>query len=69
MNPLINELKKFGNISLEIENELSIRIKKYDKKKGDHFLKQGQINSNIFVIERGQSTKSIKNRVREKINK
>ena len=53
MNPLINELKKFGNISLEIENELSIRIKKYDKKKGDHFLKQGQINSNIFVIEKG----------------
>jgi hypothetical protein len=40
MNPLINELKKFGNISLEIENELSIRIKKYDKKKGDYFLKQ-----------------------------
>lgn len=53
MNPLIIEFKKYGNISSEIESELSSRIKIYQKKKGDYFLKQGQVNSSIFVIEKG----------------
>ncbi len=53
MNPLIFEFRKYGNISSEIESELHSRIKTYQKKKGDFFLKQGQINSNLFILEQG----------------
>ncbi|MDO5616453.1 MAG: Crp/Fnr family transcriptional regulator [Cruoricaptor ignavus] len=53
MNPLLNEFKKYGNLSPEIESELNRRIKTFHKKKGDYFLKQGQVISNLFVIEKG----------------
>jgi len=53
MNPLIYEFKKYGNISSEIESELNSRIKTYQKKKGDFFLKQGQNDSSLFILEQG----------------
>lgn len=53
MNPLLFELKKYGNISSEIESELNNYIKISHKKRGDFFLKQGQINSSLFVMKQG----------------
>lgn len=53
MNPLIKQLKKYGNLTTETETELTEKIKILTKKKGDFLLKQGQIVSNLFVIETG----------------
>ena len=53
MNPLIAEFKSYGNISSAIELELNSRIRISQKKKGDFFLKQGQVNSSLFVIQQG----------------
>lgn len=53
MNPLIKKFKEYGNLSPEIEAELSKRIKFQTKQKGDFFLKQGQIVSSLFIIETG----------------
>lgn len=53
MNPLVRQLKKYGNLSAGIETELNTKIKIVTKKKGDFFLKEGQIISNLFVIEKG----------------
>lgn len=53
MNPLISKLKTYGNISEEIEIELTKIIYKSTKQKGDFFLKQGQIVSSLFFIEKG----------------
>ena len=53
MNPLISEFRKYGNVSSEIEAELNNYINVSHKKKGDFFLKQGQINSSLFVIQEG----------------
>lgn len=53
MNPLINKFKEYGNITLEIENELAKLIKSKTNQKGDYFLKQGQIVSSLFIIEKG----------------
>lgn len=53
MNPLIIEFKKYGNVSATIELELLKLINTYQKKKGDYFLKQGQLNSTISVLEKG----------------
>lgn len=53
MNPLIRKFKEYGNLTPEIEEELSKRIKSQTKRKGDFFLKQGQIVSSLFVIEEG----------------
>jgi len=53
MNPLIKKFKEYGPITLEIENELIKKIKCQTRSKGDFFLKQGQIVSSLFVIERG----------------
>lgn len=53
MNPLINELRKYGPISSEAEAVLNSHIHVFQKKKGEFFLKQGQINSSLFVIEQG----------------
>lgn len=53
MNPLITQFKTYGNISSEIESDFNIRVKLFQKRKGDFFLKQGQINSSLFVIEQG----------------
>lgn len=53
MNPLIKQLKKYGNLAPEIEAELHGKIKILKKHKGDFLLKKGQIISNLFVIEIG----------------
>src|SRR5690606_41501399 len=53
MNPLLFELKKYGNISSEIESELNKYIKISHKKRGELFLKEGQINSSLFVMKQG----------------
>lgn len=53
MNPLIKKFKEYGSLTPEIEKELSTRIKSQTKQKGDFFLKQGQIVSSLFIIEKG----------------
>ncbi|MFV0521913.1 MAG: Crp/Fnr family transcriptional regulator [Mangrovibacterium sp.] len=53
MNPLVEQLKKYGNLSVGIEAELNSKIKFLKKRKGDFLLKQGQIVSNLFVVEKG----------------
>ncbi|MFN8278232.1 hypothetical protein BWK60_10010 [Flavobacterium covae] len=53
MNPLIDQFKKYGNLTLELEAELKSKIKFLKKQKGDFLLKSGQVISNLFVIEKG----------------
>jgi CRP-like cAMP-binding protein len=53
MNLLIQQLKKYGAIHDDLEQELLSRTKFMTKQKGDFFLKQGQVVSNMFVIENG----------------
>lgn len=53
MNPLIKKFKEYGNLTPEIEEELAKRIRSQTKQKGDFFLKQGQIVSSLFIIEKG----------------
>ena len=53
MNPLIKKFKEYGNLTPEIEEELSKKIICQTKQKGDFFLKQGQIVSSLFIIEAG----------------
>ncbi|MEN5436032.1 Crp/Fnr family transcriptional regulator [Sphingobacterium faecium] len=53
MNLLIQQLKKYGPIHTDLEEELIKRTKFMTKQKGDFFLKQGQVVSNMFVIEKG----------------
>lgn len=53
MNALIALFKTYGNMSSETAIALNTRIKFFHKKKGDFLLKQGQINSSLFVIEQG----------------
>ncbi|MFV0339120.1 MAG: Crp/Fnr family transcriptional regulator [Parachlamydiaceae bacterium] len=53
MNPLITLCRKFGPISFDIEKELDFKtqIKVYEK--DTFFIKEGQIVSSLFVIEKG----------------
>lgn len=53
MNPLIKKFKEYGTITAEIETELAKKVKFQNRLKGDFFLKQGQIVSSLFLIERG----------------
>lgn len=53
MNPLLQKLKTYGTLSLEAEQELEKRITYFQKKKNDYFLKQGQVVSNYFLMEKG----------------
>ncbi|UIR57998.1 Crp/Fnr family transcriptional regulator [Sphingobacterium sp. SRCM116780] len=53
MNVLLQQLKKYGSLTLDLEEELLKKTKHITKQKGDFFLKQGQIVSNLFVIEEG----------------
>lgn len=52
-NPLIQKFKEYGHIDQEIESQLSGKVKCLVKQKGDFFLKQGQVVSSLFVIEKG----------------
>lgn len=53
MNPLIKQLSQYGSISNDVEKKLEAHTTKNYKKKNDFFLKQGQVNSSLFVIESG----------------
>ncbi len=53
MNPFIEQLKKYGPISTEAEKQLEQKIQHFHKKKGEHFLKQGQLISSYFVLQKG----------------
>lgn len=53
MNNFIEQLKKYGNLSLELETDITPKIKFLKKQKGDFLLKEGQVVSNLFVIEKG----------------
>ncbi len=53
MNPFVNQLKKYGEISSEAERELDKRTRFLQKKKYDYLLKSGQIASSYFMLEKG----------------
>lgn len=53
MNPLIEFLKKFGTINTEIEQELEVKVHCKVYQKDSFFVKQGQIISSLFIIEKG----------------
>lgn len=53
MNPLIQQLKKYGPISSVVEKAIEEKTKLFLKKKGDHFLKEGQLITSYFVVSKG----------------
>ena len=53
MNLLIEQFKKYGNITSNLEEELERKVKFLKKNKGDFWLKEGQIVSSLFIIEKG----------------
>jgi len=53
MNALISTLKKYGSLTPEIENEINKRAHYISKQKNDFFLKQGQVTTSLFVMEKG----------------
>lgn len=53
MNPLIEQFRKYGSMSEQLEEELNRRITFHEGKKHEYFLKEGQTNSSLFVIESG----------------
>lgn len=53
MNPLIKQFLKYGSLRPEVERELNAKIHYMSKSKGDYFLKQGQVITSLFVIEKG----------------
>jgi CRP-like cAMP-binding protein len=53
MNPLLQQFKKYGSISLTAEKDIEQKTKRLLKKKNDHFLKEGQLMSSYFVVQKG----------------
>lgn len=53
MNPLIQQLKKYGSISSVAEKAIEEKTKLFLKNKGDHFLKEGQLLTSYFVVNKG----------------
>src|SRR6218665_1366493 len=53
MNPLIQQLKKYGPLSSVAEKDIGQKIKIFQKKKHDHFLREGQLLSSYFVVSKG----------------
>lgn len=53
MNPLIDQLKKYGKLTEAAEEALGKKIKCHHKKKHDHLLKQGQVLSSLFMLGKG----------------
>lgn len=53
MNPIIQQLKKYGWLSEEAEKEIDRKTKYFSRKKGEYFLKKGQNISSYFVIDKG----------------
>lgn len=52
-NPLIDQFCKYGYLSDEAAKEIDRRTNYFLKKKGEHFLKEGQNISSYFVIAKG----------------
>lgn len=52
-NPLIEQLKKYGSISTKVEKDIEQKTKFFVKKKNDHFLKEGQLLTSYFVVQKG----------------
>lgn len=52
-NPLIEKLRCYGPLTPETESELSRKIRYYERKKDDFFLKEGQVISSLFLLDRG----------------
>lgn len=52
-NPLIEQFKKYGTLSPIAEKDIEQKTKIFIKKKGDHFLKQGQLITSYFVVKQG----------------
>lgn len=53
MNPLLQQLKKYGPLSAKAEKDIELKTKRLLKKKNDHFLKLGQVLSSYFVVKKG----------------
>jgi len=53
MNPLIDQLKKYGALSEQAEEEIACRTHYFQKKKCHFFLKEGQHASSYFVLDKG----------------
>ncbi|WP_316739196.1 Crp/Fnr family transcriptional regulator [Pedobacter aquatilis] len=53
MNPLLQQFKKYGSVSLAAEKSIEQKTKRLIKRKNDHFLKEGQLVSSYFVVEKG----------------
>jgi CRP-like cAMP-binding protein len=53
MNPLIEQLQKYGHLNEAIQIDIAKRTKHLLKKKQEHFLKEGQTLSNYFVMRKG----------------
>lgn len=53
MNPLIQLFKTYGAISVEIEKELEAKIQSKIYQENSFFVKQGQITSSLFMLEKG----------------
>lgn len=53
MNPLIDRLKQYGELSAGAEQELDKKTNSFHKKKDDFLLKQGQVISSLFILEKG----------------
>ncbi|NLZ74114.1 MAG: Crp/Fnr family transcriptional regulator [Bacteroidales bacterium] len=49
----IENLRKYGPISEETENLLIPHIQHCIKKKGDHLLRNGQVNGGVYILEQG----------------
>lgn len=53
MNPLVETFKKYGTLTLEMEYALTQKAVRQERSKGDYYLKEGQTDSGLFVIEKG----------------
>lgn len=53
MSPLITLFRHFGYLSPEIEHELELKTQSKSYEKDAFFIKQGQVISSLFVIEKG----------------
>ncbi|WP_104382454.1 Crp/Fnr family transcriptional regulator [Sphingobacterium sp. HMA12] len=53
MNPLIQQLKRYGHLNEEVEKDIEQRVNYFSKCKGEHFLKKGQHISSYFMLSKG----------------
>ncbi len=49
----VNKLKQYGYIPDEIAKELDSKAQTISKKKGSYIIKEGQVVTSVFVIEKG----------------